>query len=238
MRTSLWSILLLLAGACQVDSYSGRPPETQPSGALAAQIQALAQRMHARYAGARRLEEAIARSDLDRTRVEAHAISLLDEPDVLPVWRPYIDAVTDAARQIEAAGDVRAATGLFALLGVQCARCHDAAGAKIELVAPAGAGTGRLGMAEHQQAALNMWDGLVASSDAHWIAGAEALTAVPLTMVARAATPGFEEDVDDVAKVRLYARRALEAKGRTARAEVFGALLGTCAHCHSVLRDR
>ncbi len=238
MRTPMWSILLMLGSGCQMDSYTGRPPEAQPAGALATQLQALAQRMHARYAGARRLEEAIARSDLERVRLEAHALSILDEPDVLPTWRPYFEAVAESARQVEASGDLRAAAGRFAQLGIRCARCHDAAAAKVVLAPPAPSATGRAGMAEHQQAALAMWEGLMAPSDTHWLAGAEALTTVPLTMVARAATPGFEDDVDDVARVRLYARRALDAKGRDERADVYGSLLGTCAHCHAVLRDR
>jgi cytochrome c553 len=237
MRTTMWSILLFL-GACQVDRPSKRPPEAQPVGGFADKVQALVQRMHTRYTGARRLEEAIARSDLERTRLEAHALGVLDEPDVLPIWRPYFEAVAESARQIEAAGDVRAAAGQFAILSLRCAHCHDAAAAKIVLAQPAGAGTGKIGMAEHQQAALTMWEGLMAPSEAHWLAGAQALTTVPLTMVARAATPGFEDDVDDVARIRLYARRGLDAQGRDARADVFGSLLGTCAHCHAVLRDR
>ncbi len=237
MRSPMWS-LLLFAGACQLETHSERGREAQPSSTFGAKVQALAQRMHARYAGAHRLEEAIARSDLDRAHIEAHALSILDEPEVLPTWQPYFAAVAQAARDVEAAGDVRAAAVQFAMLGTRCAGCHDASGAKIELPAPVAAGSGQPGMLEHQQAALTMWDGLVTSSDVHWLAGAQALTTVPLTMVARAATPGFEEDVDDVARVRLYARRAIDARGRSERAEVFGSLLGTCAHCHAVLRDR
>lgn len=234
----MWSCLLLLAGACQSDGHGGRPPEPKTSGTFAAQVQAVAQRMHARYAGAERLEQAIAHSDLDRTRLEAHALSVLDEPDVLPTWLPYFEAVAESARQIEAAPDVRAAAGQFALLGMRCAHCHDASGAKIVLVPPAGAGAGRPSMHEHQQAALTMWEGLMAPSDAHWTAGARALTTVPVTMVARAATPGFPDDGDDVARLRLYAQRALETPRGDARADVFGTLLGTCASCHALLRDR
>lgn len=237
MRTSMWSFLLLV-GACQGDGHGGRPPEPRASGAFVAQVRAVAQRMHARYAGAQRLEQAIARSDLERTRLEAHALSILDEPAVLPTWRPYFEAVAESARQIEAAGDVRAAAAQFAVLGMRCAHCHDAAAAKIVLVPPAGPPSGRVGMVEHQEAALTMWEGLMAPSDAHWLAGARALTTVPLTMVARAATPGFEDDGDDVARVRLYAQRALETPPGDARADVFGSLLGTCAHCHALLRDR
>lgn len=237
MRDAIWTMLLLL-GACQKDGSSGRPPEAGSSRTFLTQVQAVAQRMHTRYAGAQRLEEAIARSDLERARTEAHALSVLDEPDVLPAWRPYFEAVAESARQIEAAGDVRSAAARFAILGLRCASCHDAAAAKVVLAPPAGMGTGHAGMAEHQQAALTMWEGLMAPSDAHWLAGARALSTVPLTMVARAPTPGFEEDIDDVARVRLYARRAQEAQRREDRADVFGTLLGTCAHCHAVLRDR
>lgn len=230
--------ILVLAGACQPEPHHERTAPTQPATTFGDKVQALGQRMHARYAGARRLEEAIARSDLDRTRIEAHALSILDEPDVLPAWQPYFTAVAQAALDVEAAGDVRAAAVQFAMLGTRCAACHDATRAKIKLAPPVAPGSGKPGMIEHQQAALAMWDGLVASSDVHWFAGADALTTVPLTMVARAATPGFEDDVDDVARVRLYARRALDAHGRSDRAEVYGTLLGTCAHCHAVLRDR
>lgn len=63
-----------------------------------------------------------------------------------------------------------------------------------------------------------LWEGLMAPSETHWFAGADALTTV--------------------ARLRLYARRALDAKGRDARADVHGSLLGTCAQSHSVLRDR
>jgi cytochrome c5 len=57
-------------------------------------------------------------------------------------------------------------------------------------------------------------------------------------MVAMSVTPTSDLDVDDVARVRLYARRALAAQSQGARAEVFGQLLETCAHCHATLRDR
>ncbi len=237
MRTSMWSGLLLFASACAPDGAGGRSPQPQTPGAFVAQVRAVAQRMHARYAGARRLEEAIARSDLERTHREAHALSILDEPDVLPAWRPYFEAVAESARQIEAAGDVRSAAAPFATLGLRCAHCHDAARAKIVLVPPAGPGTGSASMAAHQEAALTMWEGLMAPSDPHWIAGARELTTVPLTLVARAATPGYD-DPDDVAQLRLQAQRALETGGASARAEVFGTLLATCAHCHATLRDR
>jgi hypothetical protein len=50
--------------------------------------------------------------------------------------------------------------------------------------------------------------------------------------------PASELDLDDLARIRLYANRALTAGAQDARAELLGTLLTTCAHCHAVLRDR
>jgi hypothetical protein len=36
----------------------------------------------------------------------------------------------------------------------------------------------------------------------------------------------------------MLGRRALAGRSNDERAEVFGELLVTCAHCHAVLRDR
>jgi mono/diheme cytochrome c family protein len=232
------AVIVALTG-CQMDSYNGSTA-TQSPNTLADKVQAVSRRMHERYGGARRLLEAIARSDLDRVHEEATRLAALDEPDVLAQWRPYFDAVAETARGIAASSDVVAAGKQFAMLGVRCAVCHEAAGAKLVLppMALAGTGSGSARMADHHHAALAMWEGLMAPSDDRWRAGARALTTVPLTLVAQAVTPASEQDVDDVARVRLYARRAVEAGDRTARADALGTLLGTCAHCHATLRDR
>jgi hypothetical protein len=83
-----------------------------------------------------------------------------------------------------------------------------------------------------------MWWGLIGPSNDHWIAGARALTTAPLTIVAQSATPSSELEVDDVARVRLYANRAMTTSDPDARVDLYGTLLTTCAHCHAVLRDR
>ena len=93
-------------------------------------------------------------------------------------------------------------------------------------------------MLGHQWAAAQMWQGLIGPSDERWRAGAHALTQAPLHIVAAAVTPNSELDIDDIARVRLYARRAEAAGSQDARGDIFGALLATCAHCHAVLRDR
>jgi len=225
----------LIASGCRGEAYDSLPPYEIDS--LAASVQAAQVRMHARFAAARRMEESIARSDLDGAHVEAHLLAELDEPDALPVWRPYIDNIRAAAHQVELATGLGSAATLAAGMGRSCARCHEAIKAHITFPAePRPSGVPR--MREHQWAAVQMWKGLIGPSDERWLEGAQALTTVPLNLVAMSVTPTSELDVDDVARVRLYARRALAAQSQDARAEVFGQLLATCAHCHATLRDR
>ena len=232
MRAAALAALAVVG--CQLDNNGGSATAVSPNQ-LAAKLQALSQRMHARYLGAHRLIAAVGRSDLDSARLEAHAMSVLEEPDVLPEWRPYFVAVSQAALDIELAPDVGVAGRLVATLGARCLACHTAARAKPKL-APLPHGPTR--MLEHQQAAIARWDGLVISSDEHWLAGADILATAPLAMVARAATPEWPDDVDDVARLRMYAQRAKHVTAPAERTELFGTIMTTCSHCHTALRDR
>ena len=198
-------------------------------------------RMHARFDAATRIEHAIAFSDLDRARAEAGYIAALDVSSVSLTWRPYFDSVRDAAQQVESSGSLGAAARLTATLGQRCANCHLAIAARVEFPAEPRPSSGRKlagEMQAHQWAAAQMWWGLIGPSNDRWIAGARALTTVPLTTVAQSATPSSELDVDDVARVRLYANRAITTSDPDTRVDLFGTLLTTCAHCHTVLRDR
>lgn len=231
MRIAIAGTLLLCA--CQLDSTGNGTPSSPNQ--LANQLQAVSQRMHTRYLGAHRLLAAIGKSDLESTRAEAHTISILDEPNVLPSWRPYFAAVSQAAADIELETDLAAAGRGLATLGSRCFACHVAAQAKPSL-APLPRGPTR--MLEHQQAAIAMWDGLVIGSEDHWLEGADLLATAPLAMVARAATPEWPDDVDDVARLRMYAQRAKHVTAPAERAELFGTIMTTCTHCHAALRDR
>lgn len=248
-------IASLIVSGCRGEAYDA-PPPTQ-IGSLAAAVQAAHYRMHARFAAARRMEESLAHSDLDAAHVEAHLLTELDEPDALPAWQPYIGNIRTAAHQVELATSLGAAARLTAMLGRSCARCHEAIKAHVTFpTEPRPSNVPRMQgqvqeqmqgqrqgktqgqMQGHQWAAVQMWEGLIGPSYARWKAGAQALTTVPLDMIAMRATPTADADIDDVSRVRLYAWRALAAQAEDARAEVFGQLLATCAHCHATLRDR
>lgn len=230
-RLLIASGLSVLLGSCGVDA--------DPTTATFAQkVQAAQRRMHERYAAVQRIQYGIVRSDLAQIHEEAHAIASLDEPDVLPTWRPYFEEVRLAAQQVELADDVGTAARMTAQLGRRCARCHQAIQVTPTFRSePRPDDSSRLGttMAGHQWAAARLWEGLIGPSDERWRVGAEAMAQAPLTIVAEESSLGI---ADDVSRVRLLAKRALVPQSQDARASLLGDVLATCAHCHLVIRDR
>jgi hypothetical protein len=232
MRASIAAVLMVAACGEAFDSST----PTDKTGTFAAQVEAAHVRMHVRFEAARRVEDAIAHSDLERARTAARIVDSLDEPEIMPQWMPFVADVRDAARQVVQSGDVVAASSSVAILGARCAACHVAIVAHVTF--PNEPRPETTGMVGHQWAAAQMWEGLIGPADDRWLNGAQALTTVPLNMVARAATPTSPDEIDDVARIRLFARRALTAKTLDARADVYGKLLSACADCHAKLRDR
>ncbi len=198
--------------------------------------------MHERMSAARGIEVAIVHSDLDRAHAEAGALTTLDEPDALETWRPFLERVTSSAHEVEIAPDVVAAARAMAKLGRECARCHEAIAAKIafpEVPRPADDPKLRPQMLAHQWAASRMWEGLIGPSENRWLDGAQALTEARLTIVAEDdSLPNSNKIGDDIARVRLYANRAVALHDQDARTDLYGELLATCAHCHAAIRDR
>ena len=229
--------LLVVSSGCQLE---GEPATAGPS--LAVTIQAAQARMHERFRSAQRIEQAITHSDLDRARTEARELAELTEPEIVPRWRPYLERIAPAAHQIDRAADVVAAAKATAALGRECARCHEAMAAKVTFpTQPRPADDARLApkMLGHQWAAARMWEGLIGPANDRWLEGAQALAQAPLAIVAEGPVRTDTGNIgDDVARVRLYANRAVAARTGDARAEIFGDLLATCAHCHAVIRDR
>jgi hypothetical protein len=227
--------LALAALACVAACDASAAPRSDRS--FAEQVKAVSDRMHARYEAARRVELAIAFGNLERARAEARSIATLEEPDVLPAWQPYFGDVRAAARRVDDAKDLVTAAKAAGALGGECARCHLASGAKVKFarqLAPTEDRRLAAQMLTHQWAAARMWEGVIGPSDERWLEGARLLAKAPLTITAESGELGI---ADDVARVRMLARRALTAK-QPERAELYGELLATCAHCHGTVRDR
>lgn len=244
-------VMLAIVTGCQTSAAPAKPGPAKPgptpavtsSGeSLVAKMMEVRIHMHVRFAAARRLEQAIVFSDLDRAHGEAKIIAELAEPDVLPEWQPYIAQIRDAAGQVILTKDLAAAATMSALVGRRCAQCHQASKAKLVWAkerAPATNTKLASNMTSHQWATNRMWEGLIGPSSERWRDGAQLLANAPLTIVAEA--DNLPPDVavsDDVARIRLIAKRALAAETLDARANLYGEMLQSCVRCHTTIRDR
>lgn len=231
MRSWLAVVIAFVVGC---EAAAEPPPRT-----FAQKIAAVIEHMHIRFAASNGVQMGIALGDLDRAHAEARIVAGLDERDLRPEWMPYVDNIRAAAWQITMTKDTVTASRTLAYLGRKCAQCHRAVpGAKVEfpkLRPPPDDPKLQRQMIHHQWAAARMWEGLIAPSDERWRDGAKGLASARLTIAAEGGELGI---ADDVARVRLLANRALEAKDLDARAEIYGELLAACAHCHFTIRDR
>lgn len=239
MRTFI--ALVLTAAACQPHPPPpAAPPPPSEMAAFQAKLAAALRRMHDRFTFAHQSERAIAHGNLALARASARVVRNLDEPDATAEWQPFLVSVRDAARQVERATggvDAAAATGT---LGMRCAQCHVAIGAKVkfaELPRPSQDPRNAPEMLDHQWASELMWEGVIGPDAERWSRGAAALETAPLNAVATALTPRYEGDSDDVTRIRAFARAAREVTTLEDRAMLFGRMLGACVHCHQVLRD-
>lgn len=231
MRTP-W--LLLVVAGCQALA------EPAPRN-LGEKVLQAHDRMHQRFDATRRMQLAIGVSDLERAQAEAKLVAELDEPDAAPEWRPYLDNIKRSAQQVRATKDLVAAAKTSALLGRECAKCHEAIKAKItfpkELAPTSQSPKLAVQMHAHQWAASRMWEGLIAPSDERWLQGAKGLAGARLDIAAEGG-PGAPGIADEIGRVRSLAAQAQKPKSQQERAELYGDILGSCARCHYKIRDR
>jgi len=223
-------LVLMLLTAC------GTEAESKPSQ-LGDKLEAVIQRMHARFAAVQQIEQGIVTNRLGDVQTAAQSIAELEDPEIQPAWQPYLTSVRDAAKDVAAAEDIGEAAQRAARLGYQCSRCHDAIGGRVAFRGVPRPDTGQklqATMASHQWAVSRMWEGVIGPSQERWLAGAKALQKAPMTYVAESGALGIE---NDVGTVRTLSRRAETVKTPLARAELFGQLLGTCVRCHAAIRD-
>jgi len=231
---------VLFAGlvSCQAHQDTAAKPAAPPP--FAVQLQAASRRMHERYNAALGMEAALATGDMGRVRAQARVIDALDEPDFLPRWQPFVASVRIEAHRVTMASSTQEAAPRVAAVGRACARCHEEIQATIafpSIPLPQATTIVTDDMQRHQWDGLQMWEGLLAPSDELWRKGATGLAAMPPNALAQAATLSPGDGLDDVARIRRDAVTALTTTDQDVRAELFGRLLATCAHCHARLRD-
>jgi len=162
---------------------------------------------------------------------KAAALVAKDEwtPRLRGDYRPYLDAVRDAAGSAQKASSALAAAAALGKLGEACASCHLKFGGPGSPVAPEQLSfAADPSMVAHAAATDRLWEGLVLPSDTSWSSGMEVLLDAPK----------LDSDVADVAAAASHLR-ALARKGKSApveqRASIFANVLTTCAGCHERL---
>ena len=141
------------------------------------------------------------------------------------------------AREVVAADNITGAALGTARMAGACGNCHEAVGKGPHynlLSRPApGAGEVSRSMQLHYWAADRMWDGLIGPSDSSWASGALALADVPRYQHRIPVSAADSAEVDALAqRLHQLAVRAQLASAGTAREEVYGDFLETCAACH------
>jgi mono/diheme cytochrome c family protein len=232
------SALALVAGIGVAAIIVARPiAQGQPASTTneaSARAATLEIHMADHFSHIRDVQEAIIRGDLELAKPPARWIAEHPEAGVPANTAGQVAALRAAANDVVNAADLSAAAGGAALMLAVCGDCHVVARVKPRMppegVIPAVKGP-KAHMVEHQHAVNLLYRGLAAPSDADWKKGAQALKASPL---GAKQIPAAEEVIAAETQVHELAARALEARNPSAKAAVYGQVIGACASCHGL----
>ncbi len=197
--------------------------------------------MHVRFEALTAARDGVVQGDLTAARTSATTLlepggPMLTAP---PEWRPFLTRLEGAARELEAAPDLKAAGASVAKVAAACAECHSAlrGGPKLEHAEdiPPQAWAEGQNMPLHAWSVDWMWLGLLANDDEAWDRGARELDRMPLVPRFEDAPPGGMRELEQ--GVYVLAGRAREVDLPAERAELYGMLITTCSECHTKHRS-
>lgn len=181
--------------------------------------------------------DAVINGSLEALREPLYTMADFDYKPVAPGgWMEKIAAIQATARITAEAESLAMAAAGVATMARQCGDCHTAErhkpyfGPDIRARRPVEPGSLQERMERHIWATDRMWEGLTAPSEDAWNAGAAALANLP---VDKAAARLPEEYVAQLRTLRELGAAAVHADTRADRANVFGAMLASCATCHA-----
>ena len=227
MRRTWLAALAVVACSCE----TGPAPTHRPVAPSGTPTHDMRKAMRAHFEAAVEVQRAVAHGQLTTARdtaswLVAHAA-------------PRTDDLIAAARQISEARDVSAAGARTGELAYACSTCHLASTARPTFRFPpepeAVPGI-EAQMQRHQWAAARLWEGVIGPDDAAWFAGARAMATATIDLAATTHAKPNSDVVGYAETMRELATRATETSNRRARAELYGAMLNTCASCHAVVR--
>lgn len=237
------ALVVALVAACSSKREAPPPPAEGSAGGVPSAIPTpadapIADHMQLHFEAASELQRAIARGHLDDAKEDARWLINHDD-QLLDAWKPFVEQMRSAAREVVTAPDLPGAAVRAAQLGRTCSRCHEAQTAVVTFAwepPPDDGPALATQMKRHQWAAARLWEGLVGPSDAMWNQGATTLSTLRLDEIA-AARGAARGDVPALAaRVRELAGRATTLVDQDDRALLYGELLSTCAGCHALVR--
>lgn len=219
------SIGPILAGAALLAACAGRPDPEMASPT----------HMYAHYEQVGEIRSAVVAGDIDATRGPARWLASHKGDQFQADAEPALEKMRAEGRVILAQHEVTDIARSVGRMGAACGTCHQVThgGPRVTVGNPPSASTAPAEhMSRHAWAMDRLWDGLVGPSDGAWTAGAAALSGASLDFGTGPVPPQADQLAE---KVHELGRAARDARDETARAEVYGQLLQTCALCHSVL---
>lgn len=225
----LWSTFVILCSTAVL----AQSPATNPARLVA---------MQHHFSQVFVAHEALIRGDLAAVRAPAAELSALPTPaGMSPSAAPYVAAIRMAGRQAFASTSLASAAHAVADMLTQCGTCHREVGIPVAVATPKGHDVGGIvgHMLEHQRAADEMLEGLIAPSASSWRSGAERLADARLLPDQK-----LPDDLRLLQQVQQSERRlhtvarsaAAEGIDAPARQALYAQIMTTCAECHSLHR--
>jgi mono/diheme cytochrome c family protein len=232
------AFVLLGAGALLIAGATGRAAGQAAQSPPSMLERVSAMRYH--FTDVSRVHDAVIRGDLAGARAAATELAYMAvPPGTITVGVPFVIAISEAARRVLDAGELRAAAVQASEMLRRCGDCHQAIGV---VPAPAPLTRPNVGgivghMLEHERAVSGLLHGLLIPSASEWRAGAERLRTAPLRASELPRDPGLTRDIA-AAEERVHglAERADAATTPVDRGAVYADLLTTCAQCHGLHR--
>jgi cytochrome c556 len=209
------------------------------AGVLSAQDDAKAvAQMHEHLSQVATFDYAVIRGDVEDAAAAAKAIAAgLSMTGLPPAAEKYLNEMRTAANAASAATDLKTAAAAAGSLQAACGNCHSGLGHAIRMGAADkvnGALSTRTRMREHAWSIEALAKGLQGPSDEHWKQGANSMKKARVIKV-QLKDPQLTSEINAAEdEFRKIGDKARDARDQAARAAVYGEILNTCGHCHSL----
>lgn len=226
-------LLLVLLTLCCLPAVAAEPASEPAPDAPKVAGSEVSIAMHRHLTLAEKLRDAVIAGDLDAAREAGRVLARQPPIQTVPKdWEPWLLQIRESAGRVEDAWDLETAGRTTAEIARVCASCHlvEQAGPSFpEATAPTADHRHLKHHMQHHVDATNlMWEGLISGDDARYTLGAKALAEAKYEEAV-----GAPKDDDTVHELGAYGARV---RGVAARADTYGAVLATCARCHTTMR--